>query len=240
LALGSARAVRPHPSARPVPAVVRVSTARPLVALTFDDGPDPAATRRIVRELAAAGVHATFFMVGSLARRYPGVVREVAAAGDEVGNHGLTHVDLARLAPRAVAQQVARAEALLRALSGQRVPLFRFPYLSSSPAARAVVARQGLTIVGASVDPRDWTNPGVAAIVERATRGVRPGDIILLHDGGGHPQTPLAVPEIVRRLEAEGYRLVTVSQLLEEATPLSHRPGPPAYSPSSTAPTALS
>jgi peptidoglycan/xylan/chitin deacetylase (PgdA/CDA1 family) len=198
-----------------------VHTSEPAVALTFDDGPNPAETPRVLAALRAADARATFFVLASQAQRYPEIVRAILAQGSEVGSHSLTHPDLARVNLGELRRQVVDSAKAIAAVSGHPVTLFRFPYFSHTAAAVAEVRALGFTVIEASVDPKDWTNPGVDALVRRATEGVRPGDIILFHDGGGHPQTLAALPRVLAALGARGFRFVTVSELL--------RLGPPSW-----------
>jgi peptidoglycan/xylan/chitin deacetylase (PgdA/CDA1 family) len=198
-----------------------VRTDARAVALTFDDGPDPAETPRVLSILRDAGARATFFVLSRSAERYPEIIRSILAQGSEVGSHSIAHPNMANMSPAAVAREAEASVRAIEAVAGRPVTLFRFPYFSHTPAGVAAVRGLGLTVVEASVDPKDWANPGVAAIVRRSTQDVRPGDIILFHDGGGHAQTLAALPQVVRALRAQGYQMVTVSELL--------RMGPPSY-----------
>ena len=188
------------------------------VALTFDDGPDPTWTPRILAVLRRYRVPATFFLVGAHVASDPALVREELRDGDQVGSHTYTHTNLATAGWREGFELTLTQNALAGA-AGIRTRLLRMPY-SSEPDAlteadwRAAVraGRDGYLVVLADLDTRDWARPGVARIVAAAMpRGGR-GAIIMFHDGGGNRgQTVAALPAIIRRLRAEGYRFTTVT-----------------------------
>jgi cellulose synthase/poly-beta-1,6-N-acetylglucosamine synthase-like glycosyltransferase/peptidoglycan/xylan/chitin deacetylase (PgdA/CDA1 family) len=203
--------------------VSRQPPPRRQVALTFDDGPDPTWTPRIVHELRRLDVPATFFLVGSQVARHPGIVRDLHRQGFELGNHTFTHVDVSQVPPWRRSLEVQMTENAIAGAAGVRPLLFRPPY-SATPAAvsrsqakvLAGLASDGYVIALTDFDGRDW-EPGrsVAAIVRGAVPPGRDGGIVLLHDGGGNrARTLAAVPRIVSRLRARGFRFVTVAQLL--------------------------
>ncbi|MEV4017456.1 polysaccharide deacetylase family protein [Nonomuraea angiospora] len=177
------------------------------VALTFDDGPGPY-TDTLLAYLAAYHASATFFVVGSNVVRYPRVLRRTVAAGHEIGNHTWSHPDLTRLSPARVRSQLGRTDQAIRAVTGVVPRLVRPPY----GALNATVRRQtGRPMVLWSVDTLDWRFRSSATVARRALRSVRPGSVILFHDI--HPTTVRAIPRVLRKLAARGYRFVTVSQL---------------------------
>jgi cellulose synthase/poly-beta-1,6-N-acetylglucosamine synthase-like glycosyltransferase/peptidoglycan/xylan/chitin deacetylase (PgdA/CDA1 family) len=193
------------------------------IALTFDDGPDSTWTPKIVRELRRLKVPATFFMVGSEVVRHPGIVRDLHRDGFELGNHTFTHADVAQGPAWRRSLELQMTENAIAGAAGVRPLLLRPPYSAtpaqaSRPQARVLtdIASDGYVIALSDFDGRDW-EPGrsVAAIVRGAVpRGPR-GGIVLLHDGGGNrARTVVALPRIVGRLRARGFRIVTVSQLL--------------------------
>ena len=184
------------------------------VALTFDDGPSPQYTPRIVATLRRLHVHATFFAIGYLADEYPDLIRRELRAGMTVGNHSYNHPEVPpfdRLPARLRADEIALgAQSLRRA--GAEPKLFRPPGGSFSPAVVRTADRLGERIVLWSVDPGDW-HPGVAAgqIARRVLAAVRPGSIVILHDGGGDRSATLAaLPAIVKGIRRRGLRLVPI------------------------------
>ncbi len=180
------------------------------VALTIDDGPDPTWTPPLLDLLAAHRVAATFCLIGAQAERHPDLVRRIVADGHTLCNHSLLHDDLAGAAEAAAADDLDRASALIeRAAGGPRPAYFRAPYGAWSPTLLATARSQGMTPLGWSIDTGDWAMPGteaVAAGLERAG----PGDIVLVHDGGGdRAQTLAALTRVLPRWLAAGLRLGT-------------------------------
>jgi peptidoglycan/xylan/chitin deacetylase (PgdA/CDA1 family) len=183
---------------------------RKAIALTIDDGPSPVYTPQILRLLDKYHVTATFSMIGIEARAYPGVAREVAAAGHLIANHTWTHLDLLWLPPVLAADQMDRATMAIHAATGRVPNLFRAPYGAWSPFVLQRCAEAGMIPLGWSVDPRDWSRPGVPAIIANIMRNTHSGSIILEHDGGGdRSQTVAALKYVIPRLLAAGYRFRT-------------------------------
>lgn len=187
------------------------------IALTFDDGPDPVWTPRILDVLRRYHVPATFFAVGVHVASYPGLIREELRDGEEIGAHTYTHLDLSGGWQEQL--QLTLTQNALAGAAGVHTALLRPPY-SSTPAA--VTARDwrayrqaggdGYLIVLASQDTRDWARPGVAKIVTAAMPPGNRGAIVMMHDSGGNrSETVAALPQIITRLKARGYRFVTVT-----------------------------
>lgn len=203
----------------PPDVVFAVHTRIQAVALTFDDGPNPALTPKILAILKNYHARATFFVIGRSALAYPALVRQEVGAGMEVGNHTWGHINLAQHSQRQDVSDLERANQAIRSVTGQVPVLMRPPYGAYNPtvlrAARSLHLR---TVLWSwTEDSRDWTNPGVQAIVNRVLAHIQPGDIVLFHDGGSSRQTVRAMPIILRDLTARGYRMVTVSSLLNMA-----------------------
>jgi peptidoglycan/xylan/chitin deacetylase (PgdA/CDA1 family) len=176
------------------------------IALTIDDGPSPVYTPQILRLLEKYRVTATFSMIGIEVDANPGVARDVAAAGHVIANHTWTHPDLALLTPTAIADQMKRATGAIHKVTGRVPTLFRAPYGAWSPAVFRYCAQTGMTPLDWSVDPRDWSRPGVASIVGNIMDNTRTGSIILEHDGGGdRSETVAALKIVLPRLLAAGY-----------------------------------
>ena len=183
---------------------------RKVIALTIDDGPSPVYTPQILGLLEKYQVTATFSMVGLQVDAHPSMAREVVAAGHMIANHTWSHVDLAVLSPVVIADQINRATDAIHTVTGRVPTLFRAPYGAWSPAVLARCAQTGMTPLGWSVDPRDWSRPGVASIVGNIMRNTKTGSIILEHDGGGNrAQTVAALKIVLPRLLAAGYRFTT-------------------------------
>jgi peptidoglycan-N-acetylglucosamine deacetylase len=183
------------------------------VALSFDDGPYPL-TPSFVRMLKANRAVATFFMIGEqVTGRYQTTLREELRDGDALGDHTYTHPDL--VTAGGVRSQLQRTIAAIRGLSGYTPCVFRPPYGDYNSSVLRTAASLGLATIMWEVDPSDYALPGVSAIEQRVLSQVRPGSIVLSHDGGGpRGQTLAAYPDIIRALRARGYRFVTVPALL--------------------------
>ena len=194
------------------------------VALTFDDGPDPTWTPRVLAVLRRYRVPATFFLVGAHAASYPGLVRDEVRSGDEVGSHTYTHANLATSDWRE-GFELALTQNALAGAADIRTRLLRMPYSSQPDALTAAdwhAARQagedGYLVVLTNLDTRDWARPGVGRIVAAAMPSGGRGAVIMFHDGGGdRAQTVAALPRIITRLRSEGYRFTTITQGLGQA-----------------------
>jgi peptidoglycan-N-acetylglucosamine deacetylase len=183
-----------------------IDDGRMAIALTVDDGPNPIYTPQILHLLEKYRVQATFSMIGIQARTHPGVAREVASAGHLIANHTWTHLNLTLLPPVLAADQMDQATEAIHAVTGRPPDLFRAPYGAWSPFILRRCAQNRMTPLGWSVDPRDWSRPGVASIIANIMRNTRTGSIILEHDGGGdRSQTVAALTYVIPRLLAEGY-----------------------------------
>jgi peptidoglycan/xylan/chitin deacetylase (PgdA/CDA1 family) len=185
------------------------------VALTFDDGPWPGSSDSVLSILRKRHVPATFFVIGYLAQRYPGQVSAEVGAGMSIGNHTWDHPtdpSVTELPRAKLRTEITSTDDVLRSI-GVRPVLFRPPGGSDDPAVTGLCLSYGLRVVRWSIDPRDWED-GVTAkqIVERVLSNVRPGSIILLHDGGGDQSaTVTALPRIIKGIRSRGLGFATLS-----------------------------
>lgn len=198
--------------------VRRVSGAGRAVALTFDDGPREPYTSQILDILADQGIKATFFLVGENVRRYPAVTRRIVREGHAIGNHSWSHRSLASVSWEVARREIKRTDALIRAVTGRRPFLFRPPYgaLGSQLAGPdGLAARERHLLVLWSVEVADWSTRSPLRVAAGTIRRVSPGSIVLLHDGGGpRGHVVTATRWMAGHLAREGYRLVTVPELL--------------------------
>lgn len=193
--------------------VSRVQTPQMLVALTFDDGPSSAHTPRVLDILRRHGAKGTFFVLGSNAKRCSSIVARAASEGHEVGVHTWSHINMARSSMSKIDSEVSRTSDVIRSITGKTPVVMRPPYGSTTAGiVKHMYDRYGMRSIMWDVDTQDWRKPGVSTVVSRAVNNAKPGSIILVHDI--HASTLAAVEGIVTGLQARGFKLVTVSQLM--------------------------
>jgi peptidoglycan/xylan/chitin deacetylase (PgdA/CDA1 family) len=215
--------------------VVRGSTKVPEIALTFDDGPNPPYTDRILDVLRREHVHATFFVVGRAAVAYPQTVRRIVREGNVLGNHTWDHPHLIMESRSAIRAELERTQRAIVKITGHPTRLMRPPFGIRDFRVIQEAHKLGYTVVMWSVPlPNDWEQPGDRTITRRVVPKVRDGSIIVLHDGNRgrlcSPRGPFkahecdrsqeiaATREIVDALHARGFRFVTIPQLIADAT----------------------
>ncbi|MFI8854557.1 polysaccharide deacetylase family protein [Streptomyces sp. 891-h] len=182
---------------------------RHVMALTFDDGPHPEHTPRLLEVLRRHGVQATFFVVGQNAAAFPGLLHAIAADGHVVGNHSYTHRQLPRLPSTEVRSELSRTSELIDRVVGTPPRWCRAPYGDWHPPSLKICSDLGMEPMGWSLDTRDWARPGTASIVRAVTEDAFPGAIVLQHDGGGpRQQTVAAVDRYLPLLQERGFTCV--------------------------------
>jgi peptidoglycan/xylan/chitin deacetylase (PgdA/CDA1 family) len=190
----------------------RLPRADKIVSITFDDGPNPNATPFILDVLKRDGVHATFFVLGRHADRWPELVKRMADEGHQLGNHGYYHRKLHRRTPSYVRDDLTRGADAIERASGVRPRMFRAPHGFRSPWVTPIARSLGERTVGWTLGVWDSALPGADEIVRRTLAGMRAGSILLLHDGDGYDaggdrmQTAAALPQIIDGLRARGFR----------------------------------
>jgi peptidoglycan/xylan/chitin deacetylase (PgdA/CDA1 family) len=203
------------------PTVTRGARDSRHVALTFDDGPDPEVTPAVMDALARYGARATFFSIGRSLNAHPQLARRLVAAGHELGNHSWRHSRWQNLfGSREHTREIARGERAIASLTGRRVkPLYRPPIGLKSPQLARVASRRHLTLVAWSLHSRDTRIADPKRVARHVLERIRPGDIVLMHDGHDHPgrhrlTCAKAVRMILWGLRKKGLQCVTVSELL--------------------------
>ena len=198
------------------PVLTHLPGDEPLVSITFDDGPNPRATPRILEVLRRERVHATFFILGRHAERWPELVRRAALDGHQLGNHGYYHRKLHRRSPGYVRDDLTRGTEQIVRASGVRPRHFRAPHGFRSPWVTPIAASLGQRTVGWSLGVWDSARPGAEVIAARSIEGMDRGSILLLHDGDGYDpdgdrmQTAEALPAILDGLRRRGFRFTTL------------------------------
>lgn len=205
-----------HPSDFPKSAGVtfsRVLVSGNHIAITFDDGPHPQNTPRLLDMLAARNIKATFYVIGRSVDLHPGVLRRTVAEGHEIGNHSQTHRLLSKLSDSEVRQEMQRCQDAVGRAAGVRMRTMRPPYGGLLQSQRELVHREfGYPTILWSVDPLDWKRPGPSVVASRILSGTTAGGIVLAHDL--HSQTVDAMPATFDGLLRKGFKFVTVSQLI--------------------------
>lgn len=214
-----------------------VQVSGPYLAITFDDGPHPQNTPRLLGILRERNIKATFFVVGTLVKEYPGIIRAILADGHEIGNHSLTHPIMTRLSDQRVRHEIEATATALQNAAGYRSRLYRPPGGATNARMKQwFYDEYGLSTILWSVDPNDWKRPGVSVVTQRLVNGAHPGAILLAHDL--HAPTVDAMPGTLDALLAKGYRFVTVSQLLNMETATTAMTAPVTPEPSLPTPIA--
>jgi peptidoglycan/xylan/chitin deacetylase (PgdA/CDA1 family) len=201
-AAGGGATARPAPAAGQPPA-----GSAGVVYLTFDDGPAPAWTPRVLELLARYRARATFFVLGRSAAAYPDLVRQEFAAGHGVGNHTWSHRRLTGITDGQLAAELGATSAAIQRATGAPVRCLRPPYAVVDSASADRVRELGLRLVLWDIDTYDWRGPGAGVIAGRVLGRVRSRDVVLMHDGGGNRgQTVAALEQVLATLSAKGFR----------------------------------
>ena len=185
-----------------------VDVNAPMVALTFDDGPNPECTSRILKALSDNYSRATFFVVGTNAEKYPDMLKEVLGAGCELGNHTFNHKKLTELDDSEADEQIDKVDRAVEAATGERTTVIRPPYGAYD---EDLLNRLEVPVVLWDLDTEDWDSRNAQAVVDNVLSGVKDGDIILMHDI--YESTAEAVEILVPKLKEQGYMVVTVSEM---------------------------
>ncbi|RMB82228.1 bifunctional polysaccharide deacetylase/glycosyltransferase family 2 protein [Streptomyces shenzhenensis] len=199
-----------------------VSVPAKTIALTFDDGPDPTWTPKVLEILRKYDIPGTFFLVGSMVSRHPGIVRTMVDQGNEVGIHTFTHIDLSYQSDARVKREMEQTQLALAGAAGITTTLFRAPYSSETDAidnyswpVYKKLGADGYTSVFVDTDSDDWKRPGVSKIIKWATPKDGKGAAVLFHDAGGErSQTVAALPRYIEKMRAKGYTFTTVSGVM--------------------------
>jgi len=202
--------------------IYQVEVPEKVVALTFDDGPSPEWTPKILDELKKAGVKATFFMIGKYVEKYPQIARRVAEEGHDIGNHSYDHKVLIYYRMKTLEREINEAEKVIKDVTGVETHYFRPPKAWLTYKEKEKIKEMGYEVVLWTLNSKDWVTFDDKYIVKFLVHNVKPGDIILFHDGGGvfsteggnRRETVKTIPQLVEKLRAKGYRFVTITELL--------------------------
>ncbi len=191
----------------------QVSITQPVLAMTFDDGPHPTLTPKLLDILKERNIKCTFFVIGKNAKAYPKIIQRMLAEGHEIANHTWTHCSLTSRSDAQIRSELQQSEDALVAAANYRPHLIRPPYGAINTRIKQLMFTEfGYPTIMWSVDPQDWRRPGSSVVTSRLVNGAHPGAIMLSHDI--HAPTIQAMPSMFDQLLAKGYQFVTVSQLM--------------------------
>lgn len=208
----SARSTEKIPSSVKGRVVHNIKTRQKVFALTFDDGPQPRYTRKVLDILKQNHIRATFFLIGKMVKEFPNIAREVAAEGHVIGNHSWSHPSK----PKDPLGEFVKTDAEIVRVLGRRPDLFRPPYGLLHNGLAQTAEKHGDAVILWNSVGSDWSKTATSDSITHAVLGLaKPGGIALLHDGGGNrSKTVAALPRIISSLRSQGYRFVTIPQLL--------------------------
>ena len=193
--------------------IASVKISKPLIAMTFDDGPHPTHTPRLLAMLREHKARATFYLIGNRVAEWPKLAAKIADEGHEIGNHSWSHPDLSGYGDAAMYAQIDRTTMAIWQATGRPPVTFRPPYGAFTKRQRGMLhqSRRMPTILW-NVDPRDWKRPGAATVASRILKGAHQGSIVLSHDI--HKGTVDAMPETLNTLAGRGLKFVAVSEII--------------------------
>lgn len=211
LCVRGVQAVQTSASKRLLP-IYNVKTQEKKVAISFDAAWGNEETQTLIDILKQYNVKTTFFVVGAWVDKYPDSVKALTAAGHEVCNHSDTHPHMPKLSPAEMQKQITSCNNKIKSATGVSPILFRPPYGDYDNTLVKTVSDLGMYAIQWDVDSLDWKDPTPQQIVQRVTSKVKPGSIVLFHNGAKN--TPAALPTVLQTLQSQGYSIVPVSQLI--------------------------
>lgn len=202
--------------------IYRVKTDKKRVVLTFDDGPSPIWTTKILDELKKANIKATFFMIGHHVRKYPDVARRVAQEGHTIGNHGYAHSVMLYYTPAEIEEEIKYTEYVIREITGQTTKYFRPPKAWLRKKIKEKVKSMNYETVLWSLNSKDWVSFNHKSIARYISKNIKNGDILLFHDsgnvatteGGNRRQTVKTISLLARMLREKGFEFVSIEELM--------------------------
>lgn len=194
--------------------IKKVPTTHKVVALTVDDGPHYKTTPQMLAVLREKNVKLTLFILGENAASHPELLAQAVADGHEIANHAYSHNSLAKMSKAEVGEELDKAEKAIM-VAAPKPTLFRPPGGAYNDNVIAESQKRGYTTILWSIDTGDWRRPSVQHVVDSVMNNVEPGSIVLLHEGQYPLPTPEAIGIIIDKLRAQGYSIVTVSELLQ-------------------------
>jgi len=197
--------------------IYEVKTDKKIVALTFDISWGNKTPIPVIEILKENNICCTFFLSGPWVKQYPDIPKRIKKDGHEIGSHGYRHIYLSNLSKTEIKEEIMKAHKNIKEVTGIDTRLIRTPNGDYNDQVIKAVHEVNYEAIQWGTDSLDWMNPGVSTIIDRVTKKVHPGDIILMHASDTCKQTTEALPEIIKNLKEQGYKFVTVSELLKEA-----------------------
>ncbi|MDD3363670.1 MAG: polysaccharide deacetylase family sporulation protein PdaB [Syntrophomonas sp.] len=195
--------------------IYEVKTDKKVVALTFDISWGNNTPMPVIDILKANNIKSTFFLSGPWVKQYPEVPKRIQADGHEIASHGYRHINLSNLSKNEIKEEIMKAHNNIKEVTGVDAILIRTPNGDFNDQVIEAAHESKYEVIQWSTDSLDWMNPGVNSIVDRVSKKVHPGDVILMHASDTCKQTTEALPVIIKNLKDQGYEFVTVSELLK-------------------------
>ncbi|MGD9591457.1 MAG: polysaccharide deacetylase family protein [Candidatus Berkiella sp.] len=193
-----------------------IKTTEKVVALTFDDGPDKPYTEQILAVLDKHNVKATFFVLGGNAKAYPELIKKIMASGHDLGNHTMSHTQMKNKSVETMRNDIANVDVILRNIGYKGEITFRAPFGITSPNLKTALQQLDKRMVLFTFLPQDWTKISADQIYANVMKQMKPGLIITLHDGGNRRENTVKATEmLIQNLQKQGYRFMTVSEILK-------------------------
>ncbi len=196
--------------------IYEVKTDKKIVALTFDISWGTNTPMPVIEILKDKKVKSTFFLSGPWVKQYPEIVKRIKEDGHEIGSHGYRHINLSNLSKTEIKEEVMKAHKNIKEVSGVDADLIRTPNGDYNNQVVEAIHECNYEVIQWGTDSLDWMNPGIKTIIDRVSKRVHPGDIILMHASDTCKQTTEALPVVIDNLKEQGYQFVTVSELLKE------------------------
>ncbi len=194
----------------------QINTTEKVVALTFDDGPEPPYTEQILEVLKNNNVKATFFVLGGNAKAYPEMIKEIMAQGHDLGNHSMYHDKMRGRSVEKMVQDIQSVDNILKGIGYKKEIPFRSPYGITSDNLKVALKQLNKQNVLFTFLPQDWTKISSQTIYDNVMKELKPGLIITLHDGGKRREnTVKATDMLIKELKGRGYQFLTVSEILK-------------------------
>jgi len=202
--------------------IYRVKTDKKRVVLTFDDGPSPEWTPKVLDELKRENIKAVFFMIGHHVQKYPDIARRVADEGHTIGNHGYAHSVMLYYTPAEIEEEIKYTEYVIREITGQITKYFRPPKAWLRKRIKEKIKSMGYDTILWSLNSKDWVSFNHKSIVNYISKNIRNGDILLFHDsgnvstteGGNRTQTVKSISLLARTLREKGFEFVSIEELI--------------------------